>query len=201
MSDNAGEVHAAAALHWPHTKPRPGWSPVACEPFVWWCSHHLYKRALIHYLKYGIDHDKAKKKLLYDTFRSPQGWAEFRAFARGYISLDAWCQSVEKWVLPQVTWYSLLPQHHANGAVEYALRVVKDVIGNRAFTIRNQYRTNQMLELVRLRINRHADETAYTTALRSHLVAGGTLTAQLTARDHGSKNTRYGRAVTTASLR
>lgn len=50
--------------------------------------------------------------------------------------------------------------------------------------VRNAERTNRMLELVRLRLNRADDPTGYATAIRGHLDAnGGRLSRQGVVRD------------------
>lgn len=54
----------------------------------------------------------------------------------------------------------------------------------RAFCYRNAVRTNRMLELVRLRLDRADDPLAYAAAIRAHLDAnGGRLTRQGSIRD------------------
>ena len=54
----------------------------------------------------------------------------------------------------------------------------------RAFCYRNAERTNRLLELVRLRLNRCDDPLVYARAIREHLDAnGGKLGKQGTIRD------------------
>ena len=196
VADLDTAIHRAAVKRWPAPDAAArNWSPVPCEPFVKWCEHHLYKLALSHMRHYGLTGDPAKMALLAKAFKSPQGWAAFRRMAAAYLQLDDWCARNDHWVRPQASWRARLPAHHANGAVEHVLSRTRDVIGARAFTLRNEYRTNQMLELVRLRLNRHADETTYASALRDHLAAGGRFDRQLACRDIGTKT------GVTASLR
>lgn len=201
VADRSTAIHNAAARRWPQQSQPPGWSPVACEPFVKWCSHHLYELALAKMKFYRLADVAENVEVLKEAFKSPAGWAAFKAMAEGHISLESWCDDVDPWVTPQVAHRATLPAHDANGAVEKALDVVREVIGNRAFTLRNQYRTNQMLELVRLRINRHGDENEYANLLRQHLAAGGTLGRQLAHRDTGTRRTKNNPNPVPASLR
>ena len=70
-----------------------------------------------------------------------------------------------------------LPDHHSNGAAEAALREVRQLIGNRAFCFRNAERTNRLLELARLRLNKVDDVGHYAAEIRKYLEAGGRLHA------------------------
>ena len=70
-----------------------------------------------------------------------------------------------------------LPEHHSNGAAERA-EDCEGVIGERVFCLRNAGRTASMLELVRLGLNRTADELV-SSRHRNYLVAGGSPGGQM----------------------
>jgi hypothetical protein len=61
---------------------------------------------------------------------------------------------------------------------EAAIREVRDVLERRAFCFRNAERTNRLLELVRLRLNKVDDAGHYAAKIRQYLDAGGRLTPQ-----------------------
>ena len=83
-----------------------------------------------------------------------------------------------------------LPEHHSNGTAECALKTVKEFIGERAFCLRNARRTASMLELVRLGLNRAADELV-SSRYRHYLEVGGSPGGQMTIRDRkGQPNPR-----------
>ena len=84
-----------------------------------------------------------------------------------------------------------LPTHFSNGSAEMALQQVRRVLERRAFCFRNAERTNRLLELVRLRLNKQDDEGHYAAVIRHHLEAGHPLTPQLTVTDvRGSPSLR-----------
>lgn len=202
VADHDRAIHAAVANHWPlNGLPPRNWSPVQSEPFVKWCEHHLHELARGHLRTYGRDQDRTARQLLHEAFRSPHGWDAFRAYAAQLVQLDHWCSGAESWVRPQASRRTQLPDHHANGAVEQSLQQVIALIGRRAYSFRNRHRTNQLLELARLRINGVADEVTYAAAIRDHLNSGGTLGGQLNCADHGTKPQHRGQQVSPASLR
>jgi len=53
--------------------------------------------------------------------------------------------------------------------VEAPLEEVKRIIGERRWTLRNQARLNQLLELARIRYNRSVTEADFVATLRGHL--------------------------------
>jgi hypothetical protein len=87
---------------------------------------------------------------------------------------------------PQPELRSRLPAHHANAGAEKAITDVKRVIATRDFALRNNFRTNQMLELVRARFNHEADEIVIARTLRDALEGGQNLGRQLACRDVGT---------------
>jgi hypothetical protein len=77
-----------------------------------------------------------------------------------------------------------LPQHHATGAIDEDLARVREFMEPRAFCYRNAERTNRLLELVRLRLNRCDDPLVYARAIREYLDANsGKLSKQGLIRD------------------
>ena len=103
--------------------------------------------------------------------------------AAGYTHVDEWVQRHNAQITDQVIHRDALPPHHASSAVDAALRRIREFMEPRAFCYRNAERTNRMLELVRLCINRADDADAYAAAVRDYLDAGGPLSAQGTIRD------------------
>ncbi len=111
-------------------------------------------------------------------------WRKFCATALKFddLGLRIWIENHDE-VLRAEFHAGALPAHYSNATVERALREVKEVIGERAFCLRNARRTALMLELVRLRLNHTDDELTYSHDIRAYLGAGGALTKQMTIRD------------------
>jgi hypothetical protein len=61
----------------------------------------------------------------------------------------------------------------ANGAIEDSIQTAREVIGDRAWPLRNRTPLNLLLELVRLRINKLDSQIAYASAVRKHLDSTG----------------------------
>ncbi len=111
-------------------------------------------------------------------------WCRFSSAVRrrGPYGLRKWVPDHDGYLRDEFS-AGELPAHFSDGAAEVALREVKEVIGDRAFCLRNARRTALMLELVRLRLNRCDDEFAYSRDIRDCLEAGGPLGRQMTIRD------------------
>src|SRR5665811_1631107 len=62
-----------------------------------------------------------------------------------------------------------LPEHYSNGALEPKLRDVRSMLERRKWAFRNRARLNLLLELVRLRLNRHDDRARWATLIRAHI--------------------------------
>lgn len=121
--------------------------------------------------------------LLNDAFRSPAGWSAFKKGVKG-IGIDRWIHSYDQAVKDQTKRRAKLPDHHSTGALDEVLAKVREFMEPRAFCYRNAARTNRMLELVRLRLNRADDPLAYAAAIRAHLDAnGGRVACQGSIRD------------------
>ena len=174
-------------MRWPQVHARSNWSPTAAEPFVFRCEHHLRANVLQRMAWYGLDQSPDAVTRLDNAFHSPQGWAAFRRRVSGSIGVDAWCQKLDAQVRAQTSWRSRLPEHHSNGAVEAALATTKSAIDDRHAVLRNKFRTNQLLELVRANINHQADVTTFARTLRTSLEAGATTERQLSCVDRGTR--------------
>ena len=148
------------------------------------CEHHLRANAIKHLRHYGrAGFGDPMMELLNGAFRTPQGWADFKAAATG-VQLHAWIAAQDPQVTAQVAQRAALPQRHSTGALDEVLAKVREFMEPRAFCYRNAERTNRMLELVRLRLNRADDPTAYAASIRGHLDAnGGRLARQGGVRD------------------
>jgi hypothetical protein len=117
------------------------------------------------------------------AFRSTAGWNAFKKGVSG-IGIETWVQRYDRAVKDQTKRRTGLPDHHSTGALDEVLAKVREFMEPRAFCYRNAERTNRMLELVRLRLNRADDPTAYAVAIRAHLAAnGGRLARQGSIRD------------------
>lgn len=100
------------------------------------------------------------------------------------IGVEAWVESYDELITEQVRRRAKLPDHHSTGAVDEELARVREFMEPRAFCYRNAERTNRLLELVRLRLNRCDDPLIYARAIRAHLDAhGGWLGCQRAVRD------------------
>lgn len=166
VCDDDKAITGAVAARWP-------------DATIKLCEHHLRAAARKHLSTYGrAGYGDELMELLNDAFRSPQGWTDFKAAAPG-ATLNAWIAAMDEQVTAQVGRRTHLPAHHSTGALDEVLAKVREFAEPRAFCYRNAERTNRMLELVRLRLNRHDDPLAYATAIRTHLDAnGGKMTRQ-----------------------
>jgi hypothetical protein len=84
-----------------------------------------------------------------------------------------WAPLLQTQIVRRATQPAGVPGHWANGAIEDPIRIAREVIGDRAWTLRNRTRLNLLLDLVRLRINKLDSQAAYATAIRKHLDATG----------------------------
>ena len=168
-----------------------GWfSPTSAEPFMFRYEHHLRDNALQRMARYGLDQVPNAMAKLDQAFQSPQGWTAFRRCVSGSIGVNAWCQKFDAQVRAQTSWRPRLPQHHSNGAVEAELVTTKAAIDDRHAVLRNKFRTNQLLELVRANINHQADVATFARTLRTSLEAGVTAAHQLSCVDRGTRTMR-----------
>ena len=152
--------------------------------FIKRCEHHLregVKKRMATYGKTTFGHPAMK--LLNDAFHSPAGWRAFKKGVGG-VGVEAWVEAYDEVVTEQVKRRAELPAHHSTGAIDEHLAKVREFMEPRAFCYRNAERTNRLLELVRLRLNRCDDPVVYARAIRSHLAANnGRLPRQGAIRD------------------
>lgn len=98
--------------------------------------------------------------------------------------MQTWIAQYDQAITDQTKRRGALPDHHSTGALDETLAKVREFMEPRAFCYRNAERTNRMLELVRLRLNRVDHTSAYAAAIRAHLDAnGGRLGRQGAIRD------------------
>lgn len=159
-------------------------------PSVAWrrCHWHLHKNLDAQLVSYGIGFTKENPHplavLAQKAFKDLSSWRAFKAAAaaHGGSNLVSWIQGAEDDLLGEFS-AEPLPPHFSNGAAEKVLNSIKDVIATRAFCYRNAERTNRMLELVRLRVNRCDHLRTYAEDIRAYLENGGALHPQLQIKD------------------
>jgi hypothetical protein len=148
------------------------------------CEHHLRERARKAMEPYGLTtFGHPAMELLNDAFHSPAGWEGFKSGHGGGVNVQAWVAANDDIIAEQVAARSALPQHHSTGALDEARAKVREFVEPRAFCYRNAERTNRMLGLVRLRLNKADDPRRYTTATRAWLETHQALPQQVAIRD------------------
>jgi hypothetical protein len=84
-----------------------------------------------------------------------------------------WVAYWDKVVGAQVARRASIPAHYSTGALDRVIDVIRQSTERRKWTFRNRERMNQMLDLVRLRINRRDNAEAWGELIRQELVASG----------------------------
>ena len=84
--------------------------------------------------------------------------------------LKRWTKRPAPALRVQAAWRAEIPPVYSNGALESALGQIRATIAPRAFSYRNQSRTNQMLALYRLTLLRADDVLNYASDIRTHIV-------------------------------
>lgn len=141
------------------------------------CEHHMWKNGMKALKEDGhAYYGNQLSGLLSAAFKSPGGW---QAFAQA-VQTEPVAPATQKWVkywdqamLPQTTRRSTIPAHYSTGALEPKIGDIREVLGRRAWTFRNQARMNLLLGLVRLRLNRQDDIQRWAVLIRDHLDAHG----------------------------
>lgn len=124
------------------------------------CEHHLRVGVIKQMEKYGLTTFKSPEmELLNNAFHGAGDWDRFRRAVKG-IEVEAWIEAHDTQVRQQAKRRRFLPDHHSTGALDEVLAKVREFMAPRAFCYRNAERTNRMLELVRLRLNRADDPDA-----------------------------------------
>jgi hypothetical protein len=150
ISDGVDEIRNAVRQVWPRAA-----GTSTPSPFVLRCEHHLRENAREALQADRVDHwGSVRMTALNGAFRSPQGWAAFKATVwPKHANAYQWVQDNDAQVLAQVTARTLLPAHHSTAALDTHLGTVRDYLDSRSFVLRNQRRTTAMLGLVRLHLN------------------------------------------------
>ena len=171
VCDEDASIIAAVSKVWPNA-------------FIKRCEHHLRESVIKRMSPYGITKfGSPEMELLNDAFPSLKGWRAFKKGVSG-IGVEDWTDRYDEVVSEQVRRRARLPQHHSTGALDEHLAKVREFMEPRAFCYRNAERTNRLLELVRLRLNRCDDPLIYARAIREHLDSnGGKLGKQGAIRD------------------
>lgn len=170
VCDDDTAIRNAASQRWPNA-------------YIKLCEHHLRATALdkTPATEKAFEHPTMER--LNEAFKTPDGWKAFKAVAVGG-ELPEWVAANDRKVSDQVSRRATLPAHHSTGALDEVLAKVREFMEPRAFCYRNAERTNRMLNLVRLRLNRADDPVAYASAIRKHLDEhGGQLPAQGAIKD------------------
>ena len=140
------------------------------------CEHHLYKNALRPYVADQVAGIAVPDRLLLnDAFHGPAQWKAFRdaVNACGGPELVKWVAYWDKVVSAQVARRASIPAHYSTGVLDRAIDAIRQCTERRKWTFRNRERMNQMLDLVRLRINRRDNAEAWAELIRQELVASG----------------------------
>ena len=164
--DDDNGIRSGVRLRWPG----------AHTPNFHQCEHHLYANA-----RKAMNRDKLPDvhelhDLLNTAFTSPGDWAAFetavmqsrRSELQRWVA--HWSPRLQSQLAIRATHPGGTPEHWANGAIEHPIKLTRQVIGNRAWTLRNRTRMNLLLDLVRLRVNKADNPRLYTAAIRDHLL-------------------------------
>lgn len=166
ITDGAVEVANAVRQVWP-----VGCGDEVPRPFVFRCEHHLRENVRERLEQDQVAHwGSVRMEALNDAFRSPLGWAAFKAtVGLKQAETAAWVAANDAAVSAQVAVRHLLPAHYSTAALDAQLGRVRDMLDSRSFVLRNARRTTTMLGLVRLHLNGVDDTRRYTTVLRDWL--------------------------------
>ena len=136
------------------------------------CEYHLHANALK-----ALAADEAKgnvgppRALLNDAFHGPKEWQAFRKATQqsGCPSLSKWVAYWDQIITTQTGLRRILPAHYSTGPLDRALGTIRQATESRKWTFRNRERMNQLLDLIRLRINRRDNPEAWAELMRQHL--------------------------------
>lgn len=107
---------------------------------------------------------------LNNAFQSVTEWEAFCQVANRpkYEATSAWVARVDAVVRRQAAVRDQLTTHYSTSGAEVNLAKVRDAIRSRIFVLRNQVRTNKLLGLMRLPLNKYDDPVAYHHLMREH---------------------------------
>lgn len=140
------------------------------------CEYHLHKNAFRAWVADEQDgYTPPERELLNHAFRSLVEWKAFTdaVAASGGPTLVGWVGWWDKKLTTQVERRSSLPAHYSTGALDRAIDIIRQVTERRKWTFRNKERMNQLLDLVRLRINRQDDAEKWAALIREYVEAHG----------------------------
>jgi len=159
VSDAEESIAAAVRSVWPRVRQHR-------------CEHHLYVRAAAA-LRTDDQHGMGNqfRVLLNDAFRSPQEWAAFRdaVLAAQLPAAGRWVRRWDRRLTAQTAARASIPAHYSTGALDPQIAVLRQYLRPRRWTLRNLSRTNNLLALMRLHINRCDQPTVWAKHLRVHL--------------------------------
>jgi hypothetical protein len=140
------------------------------------CEHHLRERVLKALRADRLAYATTIPGMLRTAFTSPVAWNNFVVAVMNEplaLRTQAWVRQWDNKMRTQTTRRSLLPAHHSTGALDPKLQVIRQALYERKWTFRNRERMNLLLDLIRLRLNRHATERTWTVLIREHLDENG----------------------------
>jgi hypothetical protein len=137
------------------------------------CEYHLHKNAMA-----ALDEDEAagftmNYSLLDEAFHGLAEWVAFKNEAQqnGCAATVQWAAYWDRVLTTQVARRSTLPAHYSTGPLDRAIATIRQVTEKRKWSFRNRERMNQMLDLVRLRINRRDNVEQWAELIRQELEA------------------------------
>jgi len=135
------------------------------------CEHHLTVNAGKALAADGQSHGTLRT-LLSTAFHSLPEWEAFRDAVRK----DGRCPETTQWVDYKDAALSLqtanranIPAHYSTGPLDAALATIRQSVARRRWTFRNKERMDQLLDLMRLRINRLDNVEDWAECIRQHL--------------------------------
>ncbi len=134
------------------------------------CEHHLYIRARTAMDKDKVAKDSPLHEALNSAFHSPKEWEALRDKVRevGSPALKKWMSGKDRMMVTQLARRSEI-NVYSNGAIEAPIRAVRQAIEKRSWCFRNRARMDQLLEMMRLHLNKVDSADAYSGLIRDHL--------------------------------
>jgi hypothetical protein len=140
------------------------------------CEHHLYKNGAVALRldgQTGLGNQHHER--LNEAFKSPAKWKRFRngVLRAELVNGSKWVNHWDQTVLAQSARRSHIPAHYSTGPLDRSIDIIRQWTESRKWTFRNAERMNQLLGLMRLRINRRDDVEAWAELIRQHLEVNG----------------------------
>ena len=140
------------------------------------CEHHLYVNASKALQADGHDEfGDAHNKRLNEAFQTSAKWKRYRdgVIRAGLPTSAKWVSHWDKKLSAQTARRSSIPAHYSTGPLDRAIATLRQWTESRKWTFRNAERMNQLLGLMRLRINRLDNQEAWAEIIRVHLNENG----------------------------